>query len=42
MAVPIAWLAFDMHLYTARSKISEANLGDTDAHLARIGKPLAP
>jgi alkylation response protein AidB-like acyl-CoA dehydrogenase len=32
----------DMHLYTARSKISEANLGDTDAHLARIGKPLAP
>ena len=32
----------DMHLYTARSKMSEANLGDTDAHLARIGKPLAP
>ena len=32
----------DMHLYTARSKISEANLGDTDVHLVRIGEHLAP
>ena len=32
----------DMHLYTARSKISEADLGDTDVHLGRIGQALAP
>ena len=27
----------DMQLYTMRSKIAEANLGDTDYHLARLG-----
>ena len=32
----------DMHLYTTRAKISEANLGDTDVHLGRIGEHLAP
>ena len=30
----------DMQLYTMRSKIAEANLGDTDVHLARIGEYL--
>ena len=32
----------DMHLFTARSKISEASLGDTDVHLGRVGQALAP
>lgn len=31
----------DMQLYTMRSKIAEANLGDTDFHLDRVGEYLA-
>ncbi len=27
----------DMQLYTARSKIAEANMGDTDYHLGKLG-----
>ena len=31
----------DMQLYTMRSKIAEANLGNTDFHLGRVGEYLA-
>jgi alkylation response protein AidB-like acyl-CoA dehydrogenase len=30
-------LDHDMHLYTQRSKVAEANFGDTDHHLDRLG-----
>ena len=35
-------LEHDMHLYSARAKIAEANLGDTEYHLDRLAAQMEP